>query len=1840
MPAVAPVARETNARRRPRLVPLALVLVLALSPASHAFAGSFATSAQSAPAPAPAAVEAARPAPALCSALKGLSPFAVQAAYAAPPEGEAHSSPSSEAGTQESVQTTLLRPASKPSLISRIKALWSSVFSASEASAAPAEGTPDGPQAPAPYATTEITENRTLFSREYRMGNGNIRAQYSSVPLNFTDPETGRLEPVGTALERTEGEGEAPASWTNAANAFTITLPASLSEAPVTIEASGTSVFMRPASSARPGGAHASEGIVSARPDGDATLSYPQAFIGSTLEYRSTPRGLKETIVLDRAPSNGEHIWSFGLGLDGLAPALQEDGSVTFTKTGTDDTVFVIPAPYMEDSAKPKTRGSLSRAVRYGLSGVTSSGCILSVVADSAWLQDPGRVYPCRIDPSLYFVGYQADPWEVLSTTVSSAPGWEDSNFSWCDYVWASDGYLSSGITEHAYLRPPASFFTGYWVPPGYSLSEARLWLYGGYVDGPGFVTAEACEGYTPPLDWLTWNGYMNGEGQVTSDHASPEADLMQGPDWNNDYGYHHALDITDMVMEWQMSGDEAVRISAGPGTYAEFNAGSSACAPVWEAVYADAPMPARPEAQITSPSGSQPASPTLEWGYYQEDNIPQAAWEARVQTGAESASTVARASGEDSGNSGIPVPEPHGGFVPGTTYHARVRVAYDAGEGTNYYPYLRWGGWDEATFTVPLPVTAPTAQLTSPSGAVGSMPPPKAAWTYAQPDLIAQSAWEVAVAAAPAGPAIASRPGSGSDTGTVVPQPPGGLVAGTTYYAKVRAACDTAPGVPLWGEWSAETTFSVLPPPTTPVGGTISQDTTWTVSGSPYVLNSTVTVPANRRLAIEPGVVVKGSAGAIGLVVLGTLDAQGTTETPIVFTSINDNTVGGATGNGSPVAGNWMGIRFQGSDSNASSLKHAEVRYAGASGRVDGGGVTGSYSTALLIGGAAQPALIESVVVTASAGNGVHILSGSPVLSSITQSGGSTGAAVDTSASPAITNSSFSNNTAYALSIGASATPTVTGCSLSSNAGTGLSIGAGAMPAVTSTAIDSNGSYAVVMHPNSTPALTGVTGTGNGRDLIRLTGTRTVATPLTLLAADAAFPYFGDFTIGEGAHVTAAAGAVFKGESYNDDQTFSQDYVHDALTVRGTFTSQGTPQKPVILTSINDHSPSAGGDTGSGTYPALRWGGVRFARGSASQSTLTNVEIRHGGGKVRSYIDGNPRSHYASLLIGWGAEPTVAGVKIEHSSNNGIEILHGSPTLTNITYSGSGTGLRIEGTASPMIEDSLFSSDSGYLAEINANSSPGFSNVKFDAGANSIRGFHIIGNRTVINRSLHLPDLGIPYVAGLTIGPGATVKIDPGVVYKHQTSGSESITVYGTLDAQGTPEKPIVFTSIHDDDFGGDTYNNGRVAPSAGDWVGVRFCGSAASSSILKNAHIRYAGRTASIGSPAFNASAGLLFVDGASPTVDGITVMRASGTGVLVHSSSPAVSHITQSGFNGPGAKTTYGIRLQEDASPVISGSRFEGNTYGLHAALGTSGMVGNSGFCENNYGVYALAGSSVTATGSIISTNTVSGIHIVGGTHSFQGCAINGNGASGFRVASSDATVTVTSSNLFENGTFWPWNVNLDVNASVPPTPTVNASGNYWGEYGPRFEETATANITNPQPIPNLVENLLYGEAVLWPNPFMNNINEVFIDNGHVNYKAEPASYNLEPDKTKYAHLVYPAASIWNGYKPGVIRETNGSDALFVKIYDYSDSSDTARAVTTASKPGTIKLNVYHLDSPSSSEGANTRTVAHELGHCLGLYHGNSTDDLMYGTSPGHYQPLTKNDKASYDAAYKLY
>lgn len=118
-------------------------------------------------------------------------------------------------------------------------------------------------------------------------------------------------------------------------------------------------------------------------------------------------------------------------------------------------------------------------------------------------------------------------------------------------------------------------------------------------------------------------------------------------------------------------------------------------------------------------------------------------------------------------------------------------------------------------------------------------------------------------------------------------------------------------------------------------VSGKITTNTVWRAAAGPYVIKSTVFVSSNVTLTIEPGTIVKLSGQYTKLSVSGSLVAIGTADRRIVFTSLQDDSVGGDTGadgNTLPKPGDWQSIVVSG---NSSTLRYADIRYGGAGTRV-----------------------------------------------------------------------------------------------------------------------------------------------------------------------------------------------------------------------------------------------------------------------------------------------------------------------------------------------------------------------------------------------------------------------------------------------------------------------------------------------------------------------------------------------------------------------------------------------------------------------------------------------------------------------------------------------------------------------------------------------------------------------------------------------------------------------------------------------------------------------------------------------------------------------------------------
>lgn len=105
---------------------------------------------------------------------------------------------------------------------------------------------------------------------------------------------------------------------------------------------------------------------------------------------------------------------------------------------------------------------------------------------------------------------------------------------------------------------------------------------------------------------------------------------------------------------------------------------------------------------------------------------------------------------------------------------------------------------------------------------------------------------------------------------------------------------------------------LTVMVPPPPPVGS-ITEDTTWTLAGSPYTATTDITVLSGVTLTIEPGVTVLFGAGR-RMVVNGILIAEGTAEQPITFTR-------------SGTSGTWGQLYF-GANNTTSVVAHAVMSF------------------------------------------------------------------------------------------------------------------------------------------------------------------------------------------------------------------------------------------------------------------------------------------------------------------------------------------------------------------------------------------------------------------------------------------------------------------------------------------------------------------------------------------------------------------------------------------------------------------------------------------------------------------------------------------------------------------------------------------------------------------------------------------------------------------------------------------------------------------------------------------------------------------------------------------------
>jgi parallel beta-helix repeat protein len=249
-------------------------------------------------------------------------------------------------------------------------------------------------------------------------------------------------------------------------------------------------------------------------------------------------------------------------------------------------------------------------------------------------------------------------------------------------------------------------------------------------------------------------------------------------------------------------------------------------------------------------------------------------------------------------------------------------------------------------------------------------------------------------------------------------------------------------------------------------VGGPIAQDTIWSPTKcDPYIVVASVLVNSGVTLTIAPGTRVKFNSG-LALSVSGTLTAQGTSDSPITFTSNQP----------APAPGDW-GYIYLSPTSGNSILQYALVQYAGGANLIGNGAVQvkGSSPT------------IDHNTIRNNKSEGVYVSDNdTPAITNNTVSNNGiqyqtfvTGIVVDTSGPINITGNTVSANTEDGITVGNSATTIISGNTVSGNAFSGIEVYNSATTIISGNTVSNNQRTGIYAY-NGTPTISNNSVIGN----------------------------------------------------------------------------------------------------------------------------------------------------------------------------------------------------------------------------------------------------------------------------------------------------------------------------------------------------------------------------------------------------------------------------------------------------------------------------------------------------------------------------------------------------------------------------------------------------------------------------------------------------------------------------------------------------------------------------------------------------------------------------------------
>ncbi|TVS14569.1 MAG: hypothetical protein EA424_18950, partial [Planctomycetaceae bacterium] len=265
--------------------------------------------------------------------------------------------------------------------------------------------------------------------------------------------------------------------------------------------------------------------------------------------------------------------------------------------------------------------------------------------------------------------------------------------------------------------------------------------------------------------------------------------------------------------------------------------------------------------------------------------------------------------------------------------------------------------------------------------------------------------------------------------------------------------------------------------------------------------------------------------------------------------------------------------------------------------------------------------------------------------------------------------------------------------------------------------------------------------------------------------------------------------------------QTLAFDRVPVSGQFRLTFAGQETA--PLSFSASNDDIRNA-----LIALPNINAADIRVTGGPINTTPVDIQFLNHLPGTYVSPITVSSNTTAATLRV--IEDQRSVAVAIKNAVNS---LIPPASALASLTP--AGTAVRIEGATRVDVKGSPGLLTASNLVRIVGN--PGTDN---DPNTLDDSHAYLIGTN---NQNLPLEDGN-----GVTVPQGVTMMIDEGALLKLRRANIDvGLTVTnvdrrgGALQVLGTPDRPVLFRSFHDDDFGGDTDPNDK-GPEAGDWGGL----------------------------------------------------------------------------------------------------------------------------------------------------------------------------------------------------------------------------------------------------------------------------------------------------------------------------------------------------------------------------------------------------------------------------------